>query len=88
MPDRAKAVAALKSIGYYRLSAYTYPLRKPGAEARTRSSDFVEGATLDEVLHLYSFDEKLRTEGIRQTTTPPGSTAMTSSRAKRRTKTS
>lgn len=62
VPDRAKAVAALKSVGYYRLSAYTYPLRKPGPEARTRSSDFVEGATLDEVLRLYSFDEKLRTE--------------------------
>lgn len=62
VPDRARAVAALKSIGYYRLSAYTYPLRKPGAEARTRSSDFVEGATLEEVLHLYAFDEKLRTE--------------------------
>lgn len=88
VPDRAKAVAALKSIGYYRLSAYTYPLLKPGAEARTRSSDFVEGATLDEVLHLYSFDEKLRTGRMEQTPTPPGSPAMTSSRAKPRMKTS
>ncbi len=62
VPDRAKAVAALKTIGYYRLSAYTYPLLSPGDEPGTRTSTFVEGATLDQVLHLCAFDERLRTE--------------------------
>lgn len=61
VPNRAQAVAALKRIGYYRLSAYTYPLRLPGSEPKTRRSEFREGSSLQDALALYSFDEKLRT---------------------------
>lgn len=56
-----EAVAALKRIGYYRLSAYTYPFRRPGLGDERRRSEFVEGATLEDALMLYDFDEKLRT---------------------------
>jgi len=56
-----EAVAALKRIGYYRLSAYTYPFRRPGLGDERRSSEFVEGATLEDALTLYDFDERLRT---------------------------
>ncbi|GAA1246423.1 abortive infection bacteriophage resistance protein [Microbacterium phyllosphaerae] len=62
---RPAAIAALKRIGYYRLSAYTYPFREPPTEAdveikRTRSERFRAGARLEDALHLYEFDRKLR----------------------------
>src|SRR5690606_21950504 len=46
------AVAYLKRIGYYRLSAYSYPLRQwtgHGADAK-RAETFIEGTTLDQVV--------------------------------------
>jgi abortive infection bacteriophage resistance protein len=72
--DPAMALDYLSRIGYYRLSAYWYPLRKfsanagPGATAasspRTRAAgredDFRPGATFQQVLDLYVFDKKLR----------------------------
>ena len=71
--DRRLAMLALKRIGYYRLSAYTYPFRAPSDGAadsqssdpdmsamKSRSEMFVPGSTFDEALRLYSFDEKLR----------------------------
>lgn len=63
--DRPAAITALKRIGYYRLSAYTYPFREPPTEAdvaakRTRSENFRSGARLEDALHLYEFDRKLR----------------------------
>lgn len=63
--DRPSAVAALKRIGYYPLSAYTYPFREPAtdtdlAAGRTRAEKFRDGATLDDALKLYEFDRKLR----------------------------
>ena len=63
--DRPGAIAALKRIGYYRLSAYTYPFREPPTEAdvaakRTRAENFRPGARLEDALHLYEFDRKLR----------------------------
>lgn len=64
--DRERALTALKGIGYYRLSAYTYPFRQePNEEdrqkGRQRNERFVDGATLEHALSLYEFDEKLRT---------------------------
>jgi len=63
--DRPGAIAALKRIGYYRLSAYTYPFRESATESdiaagRTRAENFREGATLEDALKLYEFDRKLR----------------------------
>jgi abortive infection bacteriophage resistance protein len=63
--DRPGAISALKRIGYYRLSAYTYPFREPPTDAdsaagRTRSEKFRHGSSLNEALHLYDFDRKLR----------------------------
>lgn len=64
--DEAQAMAALKRIGYYRLSAYTYPMREPlsdvgGEQSRLRRSDqFVEGSRLVEAVALHDFDQRLR----------------------------
>lgn len=59
------AVRALKRIGYYRLSAYTYVFRKPGAptaagQRPARIDTFVDGATLEQAVELSDFDDKLR----------------------------
>lgn len=63
--DRPGAIAALKRIGYYRLSAYTYPFRESPTEAdraagRTRSETFRSGSSIEDALHLYEFDRRLR----------------------------
>lgn len=50
----AAAVRALKRIGYYRLSAYTYPMRSGGSDA------FQPGATLREAVAMHDFDHRLR----------------------------
>lgn len=60
--DEAEAVAALKRIGYYRLSAYTYVFRLPtgGSGDSRRSDEFVPGTTLKSVVDLHAFDHRLR----------------------------
>ncbi len=60
--DEGTAVAALKRIGYYRLSAYTYVFRLPGQPSGSsrRSDEFVAGATLKNAVDLYDFDHRLR----------------------------
>lgn len=64
--DHKRAIAALKAIGYYRFSAYTYPFRQPNPAANVvagsnrRLDQFVEGATVEDALKLYLFDEALR----------------------------
>lgn len=63
--DEATAIAALKRIGYYRLSAYTYPLRTPlpGGTAGVhpqRSDEFEPGARLMDAVALHDFDHRLR----------------------------
>lgn len=60
--DRA-AVRALKRIGYYRLSAYSYPFRRfDPARPGKRCDEFVEGATFERVVELCDFDSKLRAQ--------------------------
>lgn len=54
-------VRALKRVGYYRLSAYTYPLRRRSEDGVGRSKEFVDGASLDDALSLCDFDDRLRT---------------------------
>ena len=63
--DQRAAIRALKSIGYYRFSAYTYVLRKPGeptvdGSRPPRSDTFVDGATFEDALALCRFDHDLR----------------------------
>jgi len=56
IPDEQEAINYLTNIGYYRLSAYCYPLLKEP------KSDHVykNGATFDLVMNMYRFDRKLR----------------------------
>lgn len=54
--DKQKAQQYLEWIGYYRLSAYMYPLlRTPKFQHR-----YKYGASFDRVMMLYRFDKKLR----------------------------
>ena len=46
----------IRSIGYYRLSAYLYPLLQMPKE----SHRYKVGSTFQEALNLYRFDKKLR----------------------------
>ena len=54
--DRNKAIQYLDNIGYYRLSAYMYPLLKIPKTAHL----YKEGSTFKKVMMLYRFDKKLR----------------------------
>lgn len=65
--DEAKAGDYLRRIGYYRLSAYWYPLRRSslvkGDDGRMKAAiadDFRPGSEFPLVLDLYVFDKKLR----------------------------
>ena len=61
--DRDAAHRELQAIGYYRLSGYWYPFRKPApAHGKRRPSEFTEGANLAEVMEIYRFDARLRRE--------------------------
>lgn len=61
---------ALKTIGYYRLSAYTYPFRIPletpieqvdsQDTVLRRADNFVPGASFENAMKLYKFDIALR----------------------------
>jgi abortive infection bacteriophage resistance protein len=54
--DEQKAINYLTNIGYFRLSAYCYPLLK-----NPKSDHFYKtGATFDLVISMYRFDRKLR----------------------------
>jgi abortive infection bacteriophage resistance protein len=54
--DEQHAVSYLTNIGYFRLSAYFYPLLK---EPKT-DHKYKDGATFDLALDMYRFDRKLR----------------------------
>ena len=56
IPDEQKAINYLTNIGYYRLSAYCYPLLK---EPKSEHC-YKDGATFDLVMNMYRFDRKLR----------------------------
>lgn len=59
--DESAALAALKRIGYYRLSGYFYPFRKTKPLGENgRLDDFVDGATMELVIQVTDFDKKLR----------------------------
>ena len=54
--NEQKAISYLTNIGYFRLSAYFYPLLK---EPKTEHL-YKEGANFDKALDMYRFDRKLR----------------------------
>ena len=54
--DPTKAERYLEYIGYYRLSAYMYPLLQMPKEQH----QYKQGATFNQVMTLYRFDKKLR----------------------------
>ena len=54
--DTVKAESYLEYIGYYRLSAYMYPLLQMPKEQHRYKPD----ATFSQVMMLYRFDKKLR----------------------------
>jgi abortive infection bacteriophage resistance protein len=56
IPDEQKAISYLTNIGYYRLSAYCYPLLKDPKTDHV----YKDGATFDTVINMYRFDRKLR----------------------------
>ena len=56
LEDKVKTESYLNSIGYFRLSAYTYPLlAEPKSEHRYKPN-----ASFSKVLNLYRFDRKFR----------------------------
>lgn len=64
--DQGFVVRTLKRVGYYRLSAYSYPFREPintqlpNGALDGRSERFIPGTTFEQVAALYEFDNKLR----------------------------
>ena len=52
------AVSTLKRVGYYRLSGYLYPFREQLENGR--GDRYVPGASFDDGVALYDFDERLR----------------------------
>jgi len=64
--DQKAAIQALKHIGYYRFSAYTYPFRKfaavgtDGKPASPRPDEFQPDSSFEAALALHGFDQRLR----------------------------
>ena len=70
--DEDRAIRKLSQIGYYRLSGYWHPCRKPILEQNgdsalnkitnvpEREDNFFEGTKFDDIIKLYLFDKKLR----------------------------
>ena len=54
--NEQEAELYLQNIGYYRLSAYMYPLLKSPKSLHL----YKQGVTFQQVLRLYRFDKKLR----------------------------
>jgi len=50
----------LMTVGYYRLSAYWLPFEKVPEVGQTRSKQFRQGVSFEEVVDIYTFDRKLR----------------------------
>lgn len=50
----------LKTVGYYRLSAYWLPYELPPEADQTRSKQFRPGVRFEDVVDIYTFDRKLR----------------------------
>ncbi len=60
MRDQQIAENWLASVSYYRMSAYWLPYEKKPLKGKTRSKEFIEGVSFDDVMELYIFDRQLR----------------------------
>lgn len=72
IPDEAQAIRKLSQIGYYRLSGFWYPCRRPRYDdwgnflkdnqtgLPIRDDDFQDGIAFDDITKLYLFDKKIR----------------------------
>lgn len=61
MTDAHEYAMEFARIGYYRLSGYWYPFRKPApGTTDKRLDEFVEGARFEHVMRLYRYDDRLR----------------------------
>lgn len=65
VPDQDHALRSLHRIGYYRLSAFSYPFRDfcplPEIEGKmVRCDQFKSGTAFDQVINFYLFDKSLR----------------------------
>ncbi len=60
VPDREKAEEYLSRLGYYRLSAYWYPLRDLEGSPSTPIERFKPGSSFKTAVELYVFDKGLR----------------------------
>lgn len=58
--DESKAKEILLDIGYYRLGFYWFPFEKGYPNKLWRKHEFEEGATFDNTVSLYYFDNDLR----------------------------
>lgn len=58
--DQDQAEHLLARLNYYRLSGYWYPMRRFTDDNGAVGDEFVAGASLDLVVDLYKFDERLR----------------------------
>jgi len=56
IPDSQKAEDVLKTLGYYRLSAYFIPFYNPGQDRH----EFLTNVCFDDVIKLYHYDRRLR----------------------------
>ena len=52
--DKGQLLHALETVGYFRLTGYLYPFRKPGSE------EYEDGTTFEKLWGIYTFDRKLR----------------------------
>jgi abortive infection bacteriophage resistance protein len=60
IPDPQEAERILRAVGYYRLSGYWYPYRRPSPTGVGRADDFVPGTGFDQISALYDFDRRLK----------------------------
>lgn len=57
--DEAKALYALRNIGYYRLSGYWFTYQIKNSDGK-KLSTFKENTYFEDIIKIYRFDEKLR----------------------------
>lgn len=65
IPDPVEAERWLKSVGYYRLSAYWLHHEIPPTGGKTRSKQFKAGTSFTDVIACYEFDQVLRSTLLR-----------------------
>jgi abortive infection bacteriophage resistance protein len=59
-PDDAGAIRLLEAIGYYNLTGYLYPYRRPAPSSKGRLDVFRPGTDLRDVETLIEYDRQLR----------------------------